>query len=170
MSDSSKPKMTIIPFVEWRREIATLWLMDGVYNYISATIDGAGQMQYTGRERARSVLCFPIACELDGQRVAWTSVLNISHSAIRIRGIYVLPEYRSNGIGFHMVRYAMSLWPKPWSACYMYARKPNLARYLRWGFTVPPGHEMRTWREGARIAEGAGEIVLVKKALNEDSA
>jgi GNAT superfamily N-acetyltransferase len=115
----------------------------------------------------RSIVCFPIACELEGQRVGWTSVYNISSEAVRVRGIYVLPEYRSSGVGFQMVRYAMSLWPKPWRTCFMHARTGNLERYLKWGFAVAPGHSPRTWKEGARSTDVAGEVVLVQKSLND---
>ncbi len=153
----------IIPFDEWRRMIATLWLMDGSYGFIPPIINGYGQMQYCGKEVFRRIVLFPIAAEYEGEQVGWTSIYNISDEAVRVRGIYVLPEFRSSGVGFRMSNYAMSLWPAPWKYCFMYARSSNLDRYLRWGFTVPPAHKMRTWDYGRRMNEG--QIILVHKRL-----
>jgi GNAT superfamily N-acetyltransferase len=168
MSDNPKLTMKFLPFAEWRREIAPLWLMDGAERFIPHVLDGYGQLQYMGRERSRSMLYFPITCEYDGERVGWTSIYNMSDEAVRVRGIYVLPEFRSNGIGYHMVKYAASLWPAPWKYCYMYARQQNVERYLRWGFSIPEDHVVRSWDEG--YYAGAGRIVLMRKALNEGTA
>lgn len=160
--------MRIVKFSGWRREIAPLWLMDGSYRFIQPTINGHGQLQYMGRETFENILLFPIAAEIDGETVGWTSVFNISAEAVRIRGIYVLPEYRSMGVGHAMVKYAMSLWPPAWRQCFLYARSSNVERYLRWGFAIAPGHRMRTWRYGQQLNDG--EIVLMCKPLREDAA
>jgi GNAT superfamily N-acetyltransferase len=159
-----RPAMKTIPFEQWRVEIAPLWAMEGAEAYLPHLIDGYGQMQHTGRSRLERVLCFPIAAELEGQRVGWTSVFNVSDEAIRIRGIYVLPEARARGIGYAMVHHAMSLWPKPWKHVFMYARANNVERYLRWGFTIPQGFAHRTW-EDARLHKPV-DIVLMHKTMN----
>jgi GNAT superfamily N-acetyltransferase len=163
---NEKLKLRTIEFSQWRREIAPLWLMDGSYRFIHQTINGHGQMQYIGKETVGNILLFPIAAELEGERVGWTSVYNISAEAVRVRGIYVLPEFRSSGIGYAMVQCAMSLWPPPWKRCFMYARASNVQRYLRWGFVVAPGHAVRSWPYGKQLNDA--EIVLMQKPLPEE--
>ena len=165
---SSKLVFSIIPFPEWRREIAPLWLMDGRHRTIPPIINGHGQMQYVGRELFKGIVLFPIAAEYEGERIAWTSVYNISSTALRVRGIYVLPEYRSNGIGRAMVEYALGLWPAPWRMCYMYARESNVERYKRWGFEGVPGCLVRSCDE-ARMPDEAG-IILMRKQMNQEEA
>lgn len=156
--------LKIIPFAEWRREISPLWMMDGSYRMIPPIINGYGQMQYTGRDIFTRVLLYPIAAEFGGERVGWTSIYNISDEALRVRGIYVLPEFRSNGIGRAMVDHAMSLWPSSFRRCFMYARSSNVERYKRWGFDIAAQHATRSWEEGEAL--GDDKIVLMRKDLS----
>lgn len=165
MSAPSKLQIKVIPFSEWRREISPLWLMEGSYHLIPPVIDGYGQMQYVGREVFRHVLLFPICAEYMGERVGWTSVYNISDQAVRVRGIYVLPEFRSNGIGRAMVQFAMALWPAPWKKCFMYARASNIERYKRWGFTVSSDHQLRSFEFGEAVNEAG--VLLMQKDLDD---
>jgi len=151
-------ELTTIGFSEWRRQIAPLWGMESSSQLIQHTANGHGQMQYVGREQFRRVILFPIAAELEGRRIAWTSTYNISDEAVRVRGIYVLPEFRDRGIGHLMTNHALALWPAPWKRCFMYAWPANVARYERWGFAIAPGHEMRTEADGT-------EMVLMQKEL-----
>jgi GNAT superfamily N-acetyltransferase len=162
---TDKLVMKIIPFAEWRTEIAPLWMRVGGERYIGPTVEAHGQIQYPGPERPKSMLCFPIAAEYENERIGWTSVFNLSNEAIRIRGIYVLPEFRANGVGYRMVQHAMSLWPAPWKRCFMYARPGNVQRFARWGFEVVPGMEPRSWPEGRSF--GGGDIVLMQKSMRD---
>src|SRR5262245_8640873 len=161
----SNLRLKIIPFSEWRLQIAPLWLMTGSYHFIHQVPDSYGQMQYVGRELFTRVILFPIAAELEGERVGWTSVYNISDDAVSVRGIYVLPECRSSGIGVTMVNYAMSLWPSPWHRCFMYARSSNVQRYERWGFTVVPGHQLRAFELADREALNERGLRLMMKSM-----
>lgn len=168
MSASSKLQIKIIPFSEWRREISPLWLMEGSYRLIPQVIDGYGQMQYVGRELFRRVILFPICAEYEGERIGWTSIYNISDEALRVRGIYVLPEFRSNGVGRAMVEFAMGLWPAPWKRCFMYARASNIERYKRWGFAISSDHELRSFEDGEAVNEPG--ILLMQKELARQSS
>jgi GNAT superfamily N-acetyltransferase len=168
MSGSNKLQIKIIPFSDWRREISPLWLMEGSYQLITQVIDGYGQMQYAGRELFRRVILFPICAEYDGERIGWTSIFNISDEALRVRGIYVLPEFRSNGVGRTMVEFAMGLWPAPWKRCFMYARASNVERYKRWGFVVSPDHELRSFDMNEAVNEPG--ILLMQKELARQSS
>lgn len=133
----------VIPFAEWRREIAPLWLAQGAVAWIPPVLNGHGQLRYAGTELLRRVLLFPVAAELDGRRIGWTSVYNLSDEAVRVRGIYVLPEFRAMGVGRRLVAFATGLWPSPWRSCLIYARSANVALYERWGFAPVPGHHER---------------------------
>jgi GNAT superfamily N-acetyltransferase len=160
---ASKLKFSIMPFQEWRREISPLWLMEGNHKAIPQILNGHGQMQFVGQEFFSRILLFPIATEYEGERVAWTSIYNISDSALRVRGIYVQPEFRSNGIGRAMVNYAIGLWPSAWRTCYMYSRASNVERYKRWGFDVVPSFSLRSFDD--KTIPGEAGIVLVRKFL-----
>lgn len=142
-----------MPFETWRREIAPLWHMEGSAHLITPLVNGFGQLQYAGPELPARVRYVPLAAELDGRRIAWTSIYNISDQALRLRGILVEPQWRSNGIGRALVTHAVSLWPSRFDRVFLYARTPNLERYRRWGFEIVPGHRPRTHRLGATDAE-----------------
>lgn len=138
-----------LPFATWRQEIAPLWHMEGAAHLITPLVNGYGQLQFAGTELPERVRYVPLAAELDGRRIAWTSIYNISDQALRLRGILVEPQWRSNGIGRALVAHAASLWPARFDRIFMYARIANLERYRRWGFDVVPGHRPRTHRLGA---------------------
>jgi len=147
-------RFTILPFTLWREEISPLWHMEGSARFVGPLIGGYGQLQYCGEEIAERVRCVPLAAELDGTRVAWTSIFTLSDQALRVRGIYVLPAWRSNGIGRALVDHAVSLWPSSWDRVFLYARMANVERYRRWGFEIVPGNRPRSHRIGAGKEDG----------------
>ncbi|MBL8699094.1 MAG: GNAT family N-acetyltransferase [Alphaproteobacteria bacterium] len=147
-------RFTVLPFATWRQEIAPLWHMEGAARFLGPLIGGYGQLQFCGEELAARVRCVPLAAELDGTRVAWTSIYTLSDEALRLRGIYVVPSWRSNGIGRALVDHAESLWPAHWNRVFLYARMPNVERYRRWGFEIVAGNLPRTHRFGPGIADG----------------
>ncbi|MBM3481125.1 MAG: GNAT family N-acetyltransferase [Alphaproteobacteria bacterium] len=146
-----------IDFALWRQEIAPLWHMEGAVHLVAPLVNGYGQLQYCGRELHARVRHVPLAAELDGVRIAWTSIYNISDEALRLRGIYVLPEWRSNGVGRAIVAHAISLWPAGFGRVFLYARLGNVGRYRRWGFEIVPGHVPRSHRTGI---EGGQERIV----------
>ena len=154
-------------FEVWRREIAPLWHMEGAVHLVAPLVNGYGQLQYCGREIHARVRHVPLAAELDGTRIAWTSIYNISDEALRLRGIYVLPEWRSNGIGRALVAHAVSLWPARFGHVFLYARIGNVGRYRRWGFEVVPGHVPRSHRTGI---EGGQERIVQMMLRRGDGA
>jgi len=149
----------IIPFADWRAGIAPLWNMEGAESRIAMAINGHGQLRYAGRELARRVLFFPIAAAWRGQRVGWTSVYNVSDEALRVRGIYVLPEMRSQGVGRRMVEFAESLWPASFGRTLLYARASNIERYRRWGFAAVPDHALRAFELEQTIDEAGIQLM-----------
>lgn len=149
----------IIPFADWRAGIAPLWNMEGAESRIAMAINGHGQLRYTGRELARRVLFFPIAAAWRGQRVGWTSIYNVSDEALRVRGIYVLQEMRSQGVGRRMVDFAEGLWPAAFGRTLMYARASNIERYRRWGFSAVPDHALRAFELEETIGEAGIQLM-----------
>ena len=147
-------RFQLLDIETWRREIAPLWHMEGAPHLVAPTVNGHGQLQYCGAELAERLRFLPLAAELDGARVAWTSIYNISDQALRLRGIYVLPQWRSNGIGRALVSHAVELWPPGWDRVFLYARTGNVERYRRWGFEIVPGHTPRVHRPGLAAAPG----------------
>jgi ribosomal protein S18 acetylase RimI-like enzyme len=154
-------------FADWRREIAPLWHMEGSYRAISYVVNGYGQLQYTGHELFSRLRLYPLAAELDGKRVGWTSTYNISDHAVRLRGVYVLPEYRACGIARTMIEHALGIWPSPWDRCFIYARLNNLELYRRLGFAIVPGHRARSHRWGAESPDG--EIIQMVRWFRDES-
>ena len=158
-----------IDFELWRREITPLWHMEGAVHLVAPLVNGYGQLQYCGREIHARVRHVPLAAELDGTRIAWTSIYNISDEALRLRGIYVLPEWRSNGVGRSLVAHAISLWPRCFGRVFLYARLGNVGRYRRWGFEIVPGHLPRSHRTG--IEGGQERIVqmMLRRAAADEA-
>lgn len=161
-------RFVMLRYAQWRQEIAPLWHMEGSTRFISPLVNGYGQLQYAGAELVTRVRLMPLAAELDGERIAWTSVYNISDQALRLRGIYVLPAWRSNGIGRALVEHALGHWPANFDRVFLYARLGNVEIYRRWGFDVVPGHFPRTHRIGGRTA--ADRIVQMSRVRTPDIA
>jgi GNAT superfamily N-acetyltransferase len=152
----------VIPFADWRAGIAPLWNMEGMESRIAMAINGHGHLRYAGRELMQRVLFFPIAAAWRGQRIGWTSIFNVSDEVLRVRGIYVLPEMRSLGVGRRMVEFAENLWPACFGRTLMYARASNIERYRRWGFVAAPGHLLRAF-ELERTIDEAGVQLMVRQ-------
>jgi GNAT superfamily N-acetyltransferase len=167
---SSNIELEIIPFAEWRQGIAPLWLMQGSYTKVHPTLNGHGQMQYIGRELFERILLFPVTASHGGRRIGWTSIYNISDSALRIRGVYVAPEFRSNGVGRAMVEYAIGLWPSEWSDCFMYARASNIQRYERWGFEVVRSFRLRSFEDGEMFNETGVQLMKKTRSRNKSES
>lgn len=155
-----------LDFDRWSREIAPLWHMEGAVHLITPLVNGYGQLQFAGPELPARVRHVPLAAELDGVRIAWTSIYNISDQGLRLRGIYVEPQWRSNGVGRALVTYAVGLWPAHFDRVFLYARLANVERYRRWGFEIVPGHRPRSHRLGG--SEPDARIVQMMAWRTED--
>ena len=150
-----------LPFAQWRAEIAPLWHMEGAVAHVTPTVNGFGQLQFCGAELATRIRFLPLAAELDGTRIGWTGIYNVSDQGLRLRGILVRPEWRSNGIGRALVDHAESRWSARWDRLFLYARLANVPRYRRWGFDTVAGHAPRSQRRGA--ADPEERIVLMRR-------
>lgn len=158
-------RIVYMEFHQWRTEISPLWVKENNIESITTFLNGFGQIQYAGRELFSKILIYPLAIEINGARVGWTSCYNISDTAIRIRGIYILDAYRNKGLGRRLVEHAMSIWPKPWNSCFMYSRESNIEKYKRWGFYAAPNHQLRSYPWG--YAVGENRLILVMKKFNQ---
>lgn len=140
-------ELETIPFEKWREKIWPLWPQARFPEEISPIDNTYGIMTYVGREIFEKVLLFPIEMKLDGKAIGWTSIYNISDEDVRIRGLYVLPEFRGRGLGYRLCDHAISLWPEPWRRCFGFWRTtafPSLEK--NWGLRRCPGYEPRTIR------------------------
>ena len=90
----------------------------------------------------------------------------VSDEAIRLRGIYVLPECRAMGIGRRLAAFAESLWPPPWRRSFIYAREANVPLYRRWGFAIALGHAPRS-TELDRILPDLSVVLMVREIVRE---
>lgn len=165
MSQQLDLTFDVIPFGDWRVGIAPLWNMEGSERRITAAINGHGQLRYVGRELARRVLFFPVAASWHGQRIGWTSIFNVSDEALRVRGIYVLPEMRTQGVGRRMVEFAENLWPESFTRTLIYARASNIERYRRWGFGSVTDHSLRSFELEDAIDEAGIQLMARQRPV-----
>lgn len=143
----SKPTVqySIITFENWRKSVRPMWKWIEDYHWIPIINNPYGMVQYQGLEVFERTLLFPIAASFDGRQVGWSLVYNISDTAIRVRGVYVLPEARGLGVGTGLYDFALSLWPEPWNRYVGYYDEKSLELFSRtWDLKPVPGYEWRT--------------------------
>ena len=105
----------IIEFEEWRKSILPMWPWNQSHYWIPIINNPYGMIQYLGREVFERTLVFPIAAKVNNRSVGWCLVYNISDTVVRVRGVYVDPEFRGNRIAQKLYDYALSIWPEPWT-------------------------------------------------------
>lgn len=108
-----------------------------------------GRLQYVGSEFYERTLIMPLAMIVDGKEIGWTCPFNTSDTTLRLRGTYILPEYRGRGLGRKLVEHALSLWPEPWNHCWVEVFENRKGFYESCGFSVVREIEARaTFYEG----------------------
>ncbi len=114
-------QLRILPIGEWQRKIARHWNVENP-SHISSFNNPFGMIRYYGREIFSRMLFFPVALEIDGRLVAYSSIYNISSTHLRIRGIFVEEGFRGQGLGHIIVSKMLELWPEPWRMVIGYFR------------------------------------------------
>jgi hypothetical protein len=153
----------IVTFDEWRQQIQPLWDWNTDWHWIPIINNPYGMVQYHGVDTFVNTIVFPIMCTVDGVPAAYTNVYNISDTHIRIRGIYVEPEFRGQKLVSPMLDYAVSLFPDPWHTCIGYYRNTNIDYFLKiWFDEKVPGYEWRGREVGDRD-EGDYSVTLLRK-------
>jgi GNAT superfamily N-acetyltransferase len=108
----------LIAFDAWLKNMRPLWNHVDDFESVPLFDNRHGIVQYSAIEAFEKIVVFPVEMLLNGQPIGWTSIYNISDVDVRIRGLYVLPEFRGRGLGFRLCDAAISLWPLPWSRCF----------------------------------------------------
>jgi len=136
----------IISFEDFRIAMQQLWPWQEKHIWIPFISNPTGIIQYYGKELFEKIITFPVAAILDGKEIGWTSTYNISDTHIRVRGLYVKPEYRGMHVGPKMLDYSLSLWPKPWNTCIGIWRKEAFEKLEKyWRLTKYPDQEFKPW-------------------------
>lgn len=157
----------VIDTERWRKAMTELWPWNYDHRWIPLFNNPYGMVQYLGSEVFDRVLMFPVEARVDGEPAGWTCIYNVSDTHVRIRGVYVKPEFRGMGIAPQMLDYACSLWPEPWHTCIGYYRTDTLEHFKRvWGLEEMPG---AGWRErevpGQQISDY--NIILTRKRFRD---
>jgi hypothetical protein len=100
----------VIPWREFQNSIAPMWGIDD-----PATIPIINNpyrvIQFDPSRWTSNIIHYPIRYIENGVVKGYTCVYNVSRTVVRIRGIFILPEYRGNGAGMRMTKAVMSLFP-----------------------------------------------------------
>lgn len=158
----------VIDFDEWRQRIQPLWNWIDDWHHIPIINNPYGMIQYTGLEAFKRIITFPIMCTVHGIPAAYTNVYNISDTHIRIRGIYVEPEFRGRRLVAPMLDFACELFPEPWHTVIGYYRTTTVDWCKQELDHVEIGHE---WRN--RMVDGKAvdeyQIILLGKQYRDIS-
>ena len=156
----------IIDFDLWREKIQALWPWNTDWHWIPIINNPYAMIQYRGLDAFRRVIQFPVMVTVDGTPAAYTNFYNISDTHVRIRGIYVEPEFRGKRLVGPMLDYAASLFPRPWRTVIGYYRNTNVDYFLKtWFDERMPDYGWRKREVGDRT-EGDYTITLLRKHIN----
>ena len=158
----------VIEFNEWRRRICPLWSWIDDWHHIPIINNPYGMIQYTGLDAFERMIVFPIMCTVDGVPAAYTNVYNISDTHIRIRGIYVEPEFRGRRLVAPMLDYACGLFPEPWHTLIGYYRTTTADWCKKELHHVEAGHDWRH-RSGNGTALAEYKIILLERKYRDIS-
>lgn len=159
----------VINFDEWRQHIQPLWPWNTDWHWIPIINNPYGMIQYAGYEVFKRMVMFPVMCTVDGEPAAFTSVYNISDTHLRLRGIYVKPEFRGQRLTVPMMEWACNLFPEPWHTVIIYGRSTNIDYYLKvWFDEQMPNYKWRK-REVGDSYEGDYTITLLRKRFRDIS-
>lgn len=129
----------IIPFSEWQVGIAPLWSMEDRPHEIPIINNPFQIIQYPLADWPEKVCFLPIEYSEDGVVKGYTSMYNISDSVLRIRGIYVLPEHRGQGVGHRMWQEAATAYPETFYRVTGFWREDSAPKFIQHsGMTIVP--------------------------------
>lgn len=153
----------IIDFDDWRQRIQPLWPWNTDWHWIPIINNPYGMIQYAGSDVFKRVITFPVMCTVNGTPAAYTNIYNISDTHVRIRGIYVEPEFRGKRLVGPMLDWACSKFPEPWHTAIGYYRNTNVDYFLKvWFDERMPDYGWRKREVDNRI-EGDYSITMLRK-------
>jgi GNAT superfamily N-acetyltransferase len=125
--------LTQIPFSEFQQGIAPLWRNESDPTSIPIYNNPYGIFRYDDLEQRDRVIFNGVKFTEtpDGPPLAYSSIYNISPNILRIRGIYVLPEFRNRGIGHRLVSDFWSLFPNSFNRIVGFWRDDSYERFMQ---------------------------------------
>jgi GNAT superfamily N-acetyltransferase len=126
--------LTKISFSEFQRGIFPLWGNESDPTSIPIYNNPYGIFRYSGLEQRDEVIFYGVKFTEtpDGPPMAYSSIYNISPNILRIRGIYVLPEFRNRGIGHRLVSNFWSLFPNSFTRIVGFWRDDSYERFIKY--------------------------------------
>ena len=142
--------LEVIPWGDFQKGIAPLWnssdpdtipILNNPYRII----------KYPLRDWQKKIIFMPCRIIRDGEVLAYTSIYNISDLVTRIRGIYVLPQYRGEGVGHQIWQMASELFPKGFFRTVGFWREDSAPRFLKYSdMKIVPGQEWY-WSDYSKV-------------------
>lgn len=102
--------------------------------------------------------------------IAWLNVYYVSKNVIRIRGLFVLPEYRKTGCMSYLINEALKNFSKSAKKVISFSRKSSVSFHEKNGFILEPNFMPRTMtlynsQSKTYFHDPEGEIFLMSKRL-----
>jgi GNAT superfamily N-acetyltransferase len=146
---STRGKLSIVTWDEFQEGIAPLWKV--IPSTIPIFNNPYSIIQYDESVWHTDIIYFPAKYVVDGKTVGYISIYNLSDMHIRPRGIYILPEYRGQGLGHEMQTAAWDLFPKSFYRAFIWSREENVERFSQHlNMKIVPGGS-NVWSEFSKL-------------------
>jgi hypothetical protein len=147
--NSPRGNLSLVTWDEFQEGIAPLWKV--IPNTIPIFNNPYSIIQYDESVWHTDIVYFPAKYVVDGKTVGYISIYNLSDMHIRPRGIYILPEYRSQGLGHEMQTAAWDLFPKSFYRAFIWSREENVERFSQHSnMKIVPGGS-NIWSEFSKL-------------------
>lgn len=146
---STRGNLSLVTWDEFQEGIAPLWKV--IPSTIPIFNNPYSIIQYDESVWHTDIIYFPAKYVVDGKTVGYISIYNLSDMHIRPRGIYILPEYRGQGLGHEMQTAAWDLFPKSFYRAFIWSREENVERFSQHSnMKIVPGGS-NVWSEFSKL-------------------
>jgi hypothetical protein len=146
---STRGNLSLVTWDEFQEGIAPLWKV--IPSTIPIFNNPYSIIQYDESVWHTDIIYFPAKYVVDGKTVGYISIYNLSDMHIRPRGIYILPEYRGQGLGHEMQTAAWDLFPKSFYRAFIWSREENVERFSQHSnMKIVPGGS-NIWSEFSKL-------------------
>ena len=147
--NSPRGNLSLVTWDAFQEGIAPLWKV--IPNTIPIFNNPYSIIQYDESVWHTDIVYFPAKYVVDGKTVGYISIYNLSDMHIRPRGIYILPEYRGQGLGHEMQTAAWDLFPKSFYRAFIWSREENVERFSQHSnMKIVPGGS-NVWSEFSKL-------------------
>jgi len=147
--NSPRGNLSLVTWDAFQEGIAPLWKV--IPNTIPIFNNPYSIIQYDESVWHTDIVYFPAKYVVDGKTVGYISIYNLSDMHIRPRGIYILPEYRGQGLGHEMQTAAWDLFPKSFYRAFIWSREENVERFSHHSnMKIVPGGS-NVWSEFSKL-------------------